>query len=153
MTPVLEKQSKAPLKSIGTEAATPLPKFTRLFSAAALVIAPLAAVALLFGKPWTAASLVAGMAISLTVCGLLHLFVTRMMPFLTAGLQGQANPSAASAAVAQFFGLVAVKFLILGLIGYAIINFHEVFLPAVLVGFALAQAAIVVTVSRHLHRS
>ena len=113
--------------------------------------APLVAVALLFGKPWTAVSLLAGMTISLTACGLLHLFVTRIMPFLVAGLHGQTDQSAASGAVAQFGALLAIKFLALGLIGYAILNFHEVYLPGVLVGFALAQAAIVVTVARHLN--
>ena len=151
MTPVLEKQSKSPLKSSETEAATPLPQFKRLFSAASFVSAPLVAVALLFGKPWTAASLVAGAAISLAVCGLLHLFVTRIMPFLVAGLSGRIDRSAGNGAVVQFAALIVVKFLVLGLVGYAIINFHEVFLPAVLVGFVLAQAAIIVTVSRHLN--
>ncbi len=149
MTPVLEKKPAVPLSA--PEQAAPLPVFRRLLSAAMLVCAPLMAVALLFGKPWTAASLLAGMIISLTVCGLLHLFVTRIMPFLVAGLHGQAAQSASSGAVAQFGALLAIKFLVLGFIGYAILNFHEVYLPAVLAGFALAQAAIVVTVARHLN--
>lgn len=148
ITPVLENKSKPRLSS--PEQAASLPRFSRLFSAAVLVSAPLAAVALLAGKPWTATSLIAGMAISLTACGLLHLFVTRIMPFLVAGLQGQTDRSAGNGAVAQFGALVLVKFLALGLVGYAILNFHEVNLPAVLVGFALAQIAIVVTVARHL---
>jgi hypothetical protein len=152
MTPVLENKSEARLSSPVSEQASPLPQFKRLLSAASFVSAPLVAVALLFGKPWTAASLVAGAAISLAVCGLLHLFVTRIMPFLVAGLNGRIDRNAGNGAVMQFAALIVVKFLVLGLIGYAIINFHEVSLPAVLVGFVLAQAAIIVTVSRHLNR-
>ena len=151
MTPVLEKKPEAPLPFSVPDPAASLPRFSRLLSAAMLVSAPLAGLALLFGKPWTAASLAAGAVISLTACGLLHLFVTRIMPFLVAGLSGQADRSAGNGAVAQFGMLVLVKFLVLGLIGYAIINFHEVYLPGVLVGFALAQTAIVVTVARHLN--
>ena len=155
MTPVLnkpgyEKKTEASVHFSVSEPASPLPGFNLLFSAAALITAPLVAVALIAGKPWTAGSLVAGMTISLIVCGLLHLFVTRIMPLLVVGLQGPGSVIARNGVVTQFVALVAVKFLVLGLIGYAIINFPEVYVPAVLVGFALAQAAIVVTVSRYL---
>jgi hypothetical protein len=150
MIPVHEKISALSQSLPTSQPPAALPHFDRLLSAAALVSAPLVAVALIVGKPWTAGSLLAGMVISLTVCGLLHLFVLRIMPFLVAGLQGRMDESVKNGAVVQFVAMIAVKFLILGLIGYAIINFHQVFLPAVLVGFALAQTAIVFTVSRHL---
>lgn len=129
----------------------PLPRFSRFLPAVALVNAPLFAVYLIAGMLWSAASVVAGAAISLAACGLLHLFVEKIMPFLTAGLIGKSR-SLDQGAVAQFLGLVAAKFLVLGLVGYAILNFRAVNLPAVLIGFALTQTTIVIVVARHFKK-
>lgn len=131
------------------ERPSPLPVFQRLVIAAAFVNGPLIALALIFGRPWLAGSLTAGVAISLATCGLLHAFVVKIMPLFVAGLQGQSARGANPAAVMQFVALIIVKFLALGLAGYAILNYHQINLVGVALGFALAQTAIVVTVARH----
>jgi len=133
-----------------SEQKAPLPGFSRLVLAVAMVIAPAAAICLVAVKLWWAGSLVAGALMSVAACGLLHVFVQKIMPYFIAGLQGKAR-TADPAAVVQFVGLLAVKFVILGLVGYAILNFHAINLPVVLIGFALAQTAIIFTVARHLN--
>lgn len=99
-----------------------------------------AALCLLAGRVWLAVSLAAGMALSLIVCGLLYVFVEFGMKLLTDGTR---RPN-----LLPLLVLLPGKFLILGLAGWAIFSVRAISLPAVLVGFVLAQAAIVVTASR-----
>ncbi len=154
ITPTLEKKAaihpiSAPLAS---DERAPLPRFSRFLPSVAVVNAPLIAVFLITGKLWSVGSALAGVAISLAACGLLHLFVEKVMPFLTAGVIGQ-HRSLEQGAITQFLGMVAAKFLLLGVVGYVLLNFREVNLPMVLIGFALTQTTIVVAAARYFKKS
>lgn len=154
ITPNLEdKSSFRPLPTSQDDSSplgpsSPLPRFSRFIPVVAIVNAPLVAWFLLAGKLWSVGSVFAGVAISLAACGLLHLFVARIMPFLIAGLSGRGR-NLDQGTLMQFIALVGVKFLAIGLLGYLILNFREVNLPAVLIGFAMTQTAIVAIVARH----
>lgn len=119
-----------------------LPGPPRFLSAATWAIALPVAVCLLGGRVWLAVSLGAGMTLSLVVCGLLYVFVEFGMKLLTITDRTQ-KPN-----LLPLLVLLPGKFLILGLAGWAIFSVRAISLPAVLVGFVLAQAAIVVTASR-----
>lgn len=151
ITPTLEKKLQARSSPDSSEGLSALPRFSQFIPAVAIVNGPLTAWFLLAGKLWSVGSVAAGVTMSLAACGLLHVFVQRVMPFLIAGLSGQGSRGMDQGAIFQFVMLVGVKLLALGAVGFVILNFREVNLPAVLIGFTLTQTTIVVVVTRHLN--
>ncbi len=142
----------APAATQANPKPAPLPDFRRLAAAAGWINAPLLAVFLLGGKPWLAGSVLVGLALSLSVCGFLYLFVAVGMNYITAGLGGRGSAAGKNGALGQFVLLLPVKFLILAGIGWALLTLHGIHYGAVLAGFALAQAAIVFTATRHFQK-
>lgn len=127
-----------------------LPSFRRLLSVAGMVNLPVLAVLLLMGHLKLAYSEAAGFVVSVLVCGLLYLLVGRGMAYYVGSLGGRGSAAPTAAATAQMAGLLLAKFLVLGLAAYAVISLHGISLPAVLGGFLITHAAIVITATRHL---
>jgi hypothetical protein len=138
-----------PVSAVGTNTKRPisLPTYGRLVSASCWVCAPIIAFLLLGGRMWLALSVIIGLVLSVTVCGLLYLFVARGMDYFVAGVRG--GPQEKNGSVGQFMLLLPAKFLIVGLLGWALLTLHSINYIAVLVGFGLAQTAIAVTAARH----
>lgn len=126
-----------------------LPTYRQLVTSACWVCAPALAFFLLQGKLWPAVSVGIGLALSVTVCGLLYLFVARGMDYFVAGARGGGGAQEKNGSVLQFALLLPAKFLLVGLLGWALLSLHSINYLAVLVGFGLAQAAITVTAARH----
>lgn len=126
-----------------------LPGYRQLVAAACWVCAPVLAFFLLQGKLWLALSVGIGLALSVTVCAMLYLFVARGMDYFVAGVRGTSGAQAKNGSVGQFVILLPAKFLAVGLLGWALLTLHQINYIAVLVGFGLAQTAITVTAARH----
>ena len=152
ITPTLREKTQERATPIASQASSALPEFSRFIPAVGVINAPLLAWFLLAGKLWSVSSVLAGAAMSLAACGLLHVFVQRVLPLIVAGMSGQHSRSLDRGAVFQFVALVGVKLLALGAVGYALMNFREVNLPAVLIGFTVTQTTIVVVIARHLNQ-
>ena len=134
-------QADAPQPSRKPSAA--LPSFRALAgSACAAGTLPVAAL-LLLGRAWPAVSVALGVGISLGVCGLLFLFVERVMPTVFGAARGNA-----AAAQPQFLLLLGAKLLFIALVGTAFLTLHSVNPIAVVAGFVLGQGAIVVSAIR-----
>ena len=116
--------------------------------ASAIAASPFVALCLVGTKLWAAISLTAGVGLSLAVCGLLYLFVDCGMTHLVSGLRGRGKTDVGSQTL-QFMLVLFTKFLVLGGVGYAVLTFHAINLLAVLLGFIVAQAAIILTAIRH----
>jgi len=145
MTPLTKTvlTENAPEKS-----STALPGFDRLAGAACTLGALPVALLLLTGRLWPAVSVVLGVGISLGVCGLLFLFVERVMPVFFGSVRGQAGTLATQGTQLQFFFLLGAKLLFIALVGAAFLTLHHVNPVAVLVGFVLGQSAIVLSAIR-----
>ncbi len=127
-----------------------LPPLRPLVMAACYATAPLAAIALLLGKPWWAASVVAGLAMSAALGGLLHLLIGRAIGQFVEGLRGPAGDGEHAGPLLQFAALVLLKFVLLAGIAWAIASIHALNMLVVLVGFLVGHFALIVTASRHL---
>lgn len=125
-----------------------LPSFARMARIAGIAISPFVALCLIGGKVWLALSLMAGVVLSLAVCGMLYLFVNLGMASMVAGLQ-ERSAADRSAQTMQFILALFAKFLVLAGVGYAVMTLHSISLPAILTGFIVAQTAIVLTATRH----
>lgn len=125
-----------------------LPTYRQLVTSACWVCAPALAFFLLQGKLWPAVSVGIGLALSVTVCGLLYLFVARGMDYFVAGVRGTSGAQK-NGSTLQFALLLPAKFLLVGVLGWALLTLHSINYLAVLVGFGLAQAAITFTAAKH----
>lgn len=128
---------------------TSLPGFRRLLAAACWTCAPVLAYFLIEGKLWPALSIGIGLVLSVTVCAMLYLFVARGMDYFVASVRGTSGAQQKNGSVGQFVILLPAKFLVIGLLGWALLTLHQINYIAVLVGFGLAQIAITVTAARH----
>lgn len=126
-----------------------LPDFRRLLAAACWACAPVLAFFLIGGKLWPALSVGIGLVLSVTVCAMLYLFVARGMDYFVASVRGTGGAQQKNGSVGQFVILLPAKFLVIGLLGWALLTLHQINYIAVLVGFGLAQIAITVTAARH----
>jgi hypothetical protein len=127
-----------------------LPSYRRLLTAACYATAPFIALFLILGKPWWAASMMAGLAMSAAVGGLLHVLIGRAMGYFVAGLRGPASGAPQAGSMLQFGALVLLKFLLLAGIAWAIVSIHGLNLMVVLAGFLVGHTAIIIAASRHL---
>lgn len=133
----------APLK-----ASASLPGFRRLAGAACTVGALPIALLLLTGRIWPAVSVAVGVGISLGVCGLLFLFVERVMPILFDVVRGGAGAAAAQGSQVQFLLLLGAKLAFIALVGAAFLTLRHINPIAVIIGFVLGQSAIVLSAIR-----
>ena len=123
-----------------------LPRFGRLTGVACLVGLVPAAGLMIAGRATLAGSVLLGVGMSLGVCGLLFLFVERVMPMLA----GRASSSmSAQGSQLQFLLLLGAKLAFIALVGAAFLTLHHVNSIAVLVGFLLGQTAIIVSALRY----
>ena len=120
-----------------------LPSFRALAGAACTAGALPVALLLLAGRAWLAVSVALGAGMSLGVCGLLFLFVERIMPTVFSAARGSA-----AAAQPQFLLLLGAKLALIALVGAAFLTLHSVNPIAVIIGFALGQGAIVLSATR-----
>ena len=120
-----------------------LPSFRALAGSACTAGALPVAALLLLGRAWPAVSVALGVGMSLCVCGLLFLFVERIMPRVFGTARGNA-----SAAQPQFLLLLGAKLVFIALVGAAFLTLRTVSPIAVAAGFVLGQGAIVVSAIR-----
>lgn len=130
------------------EAPAALPGFRHLAGAACLWGALPIALLLLAGRLWLAVSVGLGLAISLGVCGLLFLFVERVAPLFFGAARGRAGSALTGGAQLQFLLLLGAKLVFIALLGAAFLTLRHVNSIAVLIGFLLAQTAIVLLALR-----
>lgn len=130
------------------KASTALPGFRRLAGAACTVGALPIALLLLTSRLWLAISVLLGVGISLGVCGLLFLFVERVMPVFFGAARGGSGAAAAQGSQFQFLLLLGAKLAFIALVGAAFLALHRVSPIAVLIGFVLGQSAIVLSAIR-----
>jgi hypothetical protein len=125
-----------------------LPRFTRLAGAGCLGGALPIALLLLTGRTWLAVSVALGVGISLGVCGLLFLFVERVMPVIFGAARSHGGPLSTQGTQLQFFFLLGAKLAFIVLVGAAFLTLRQVNPIGVIIGFALGQGAIVVSAIR-----
>jgi len=125
---------------------TALPGFNRLASGACWAgLLPISL--LLLGRQIALAGSVAlGVAVSLGVCGLLFLFVERIMPVLIGS--ARSNPGLAQGSQVQFLLLLGAKLTFITLIGAAFLTLHPISPVAVLAGFLVGQSTMVLQAVR-----
>ena len=152
IAPSRPETETAPAPSPDAKRPSSLPGYRQLLTAACWVCAPLIAFFLLRVKLWLALSVGIGLVLSVTVCAMLYLFVVRGMDYFVAGARGTGGAQAKNGSVGQFVILLPAKFLVVGLLGWALLTIHQINDIAVLVGFGLAQTAITVTAARHFTR-
>lgn len=93
-----------------------------------------------------------GAALSLLVCALLYGFVAHGMANLGQSLREPGGAAARGGSMAAFGALLVSKCVLVGLAGYALMSVRQINLLCVLIGFLLAQTAIVVTATRHFKK-
>jgi hypothetical protein len=123
-----------------------LPRFRTLTGAAYAVGVLPVAVLFLMGRTWPAISIALGVGMSLGVCGLLFLFVERIMP----AVFGAARSGAAGmpGSQPQFLIFLGAKLAFIALVGAVFLSLHSVNSLGVIAGFLLGQTAIVVSAIR-----
>ena len=136
-------------ETASAESSAALPRFSRMAAAACMAGALPVALLLLTGRGWLAVSVALGVAISLGVCGLLFLFVERVMPVLFDSVRGRAGALATQGTQLQFFFLLGAKLVFVALVGAAFLTLRHVNPVAVITGFVLGQAAIVLSALRY----
>ena len=137
-------QTDMPEKKLADrQSSAALPNFRALAGSACTAGALPVAVLLLLGRVWPAVSVALGVGMSLGVCGLLFLFVERIMP----GVFGAAKGNA-SAAQPQFLLLLGAKLVFIALVGAAFLTLRSVSPIWVIAGFVLGQGAVVVSAIR-----
>ena len=125
-----------------------LPGFARLAGTACMAGALPIALSLLTGRLWLGISVALGVGISLGVCGLLFLFVERAMPMIFGAARGHTGTLATTGTQIQFFLLLGAKLLFIALVSAVFLTLRHINPVAVIVGFVLGQAAIVVSAIR-----
>jgi len=115
----------------------------RLAKTALWVVAPIIAAYLLFGKFNSALSVLGGAVVSIGVFGALRVMVYKGLGLLTGG------PEARSMSMAQFAIGSLAKFAIAAVLVWTMYMLHASMLQ-LLIGFAVAQIALAVTVSKGL---
>jgi len=137
----------APLETLSPHSASAaLPGFNRLASSACWAgLLPIAL--LLLGRQIALAGSVAlGVAVSLGVCGLLFLFVERVMPVLVGS--ARSNMGMVHGSQVQFLLLLGAKLVFISLVGAAFLTLHPISPVAVLVGFLVGQSTMVLQAVR-----
>lgn len=152
MSVTTRSEQTAPEQAALALRAAALPEFRRLMSVAAALVGLPVALCLVGGKLWLALSLAGGAALSLLVCGLLYGFVAHAMANISRSLRGPDGAAARGGSMLAFIGLLVGKFALVGLAAYALMSVRHISLPCVLLGFLLAQTAIVVTAARHFRK-
>lgn len=130
-------------KPPGRRPSAALPGFRALAGSACAAGALPVAVLLLLGRVWPAVSVALGVGMSLGVCGLLFLFVERIMPTVFGAARGSA-----AGAQPQFLLLLGAKLAFIALVGATFLTLHSISPVAVIAGFVLGQGAIVVSAIR-----
>jgi Flp pilus assembly protein TadB len=126
--------------------ASPIPSLRAIgFAACSGVAFPLA-LSLLFGKLWIALSLLAGGVLSFAVCGMLFVFVEKIMPVAMRGLLGGAAGAGAKVSLVPFYGVALLKFVVIALLAWAIFACPRIGPLGVVAGFVVAQVSIVILV-------
>lgn len=145
ITPLSKPASVESLGNKPARASTALPGFNRLAGAAcAAGLLPIALL-MLGGRGALAASAALGVAISLGVCGLLFLFIERVMPTLAGAARSGTGPQGSQF---QFLLLLGAKLAFIALVGAAFLTLRHVNPVAVLVGFAAGQTSMVLSALR-----
>ena len=147
--PLLTKTtSSVTVESTPAASSAALPGFARLAQAACLAGAFPIALSLLTGRLWLGVSVALGVGISLGVCGLLFLFVERAMPMIFGSARGHAGTLATQGTQIQFFLLLGAKLVFIALVSAIFLTLRHINPVAVIVGFVLGQAAIVISAIR-----
>lgn len=123
-----------------------LPGFNRLAGAA--FVSGLLPVALLMlcGRAVLAGSAALGVIVSLGVCGLLFLFIERIMPAFVG--TARRNSGAVHGSQFQFLLLLGAKLLVIALVGAAFLTLRPINPIAVLAGFLVGQTTMIVSALR-----
>lgn len=146
--PVTPAAEPVPLEPAPARPAPALPGFGRLATSACSVGALPFALLLIAGRPWLALSVALGVGVSVGVCGLLFLFVERAMPVFFGSARDRTQGAAAQGSQLQFLLLLVAKLAFIALVGALFLTLRHVSPVAVIVGFSLGQAAIVVSALR-----
>ncbi len=142
--------SEAKIAETNTEAvpSAALPKFPQMAGVCSIASALPVGLLLILGKIWLAVSVALGAGISLGICGLLFLFIERVMPQFFQTTRSRGGAASAQGAQLQFLLLLSAKLAFIALVGAAFLTLHQIQPVAVLVGFVLGQSAIVLSVIR-----
>lgn len=132
--------------SVPDKTSAALPGFNRLAGLACAVGLLPVVLLLLSGRTRLAESAALGVAISLGICGLLFLFVERVMPVLTG--TSRKNIGSAQSSKFQFLLLLGVKLLFIALVGAAVLTLRHISSIAVLAGFLVGQTTMIVSAFR-----
>ncbi len=131
----------ASAESASQSASSALPGFGRLAGGACGAGAVPVALLMLGKQIGIAGGVALGVAISLGVCGLLFLFVERVMPFFVGTVRS--DRGAAHGSQLQFLLLLAAKLVFIALVGGAFLTWHSINPVAVLCGFVTGQTTMV----------
>ena len=124
-----------------------LPGFNRLAGGACAAGLVPVGLLLLAGRSGLAGSAALGVALSLGVCGLLFLFVERVMPLLVGS--ARTHPGGAQGSQFQFLILLGAKLVFIALVGAAFLTMKHINPVAVLAGFLVGQTSMVVSALRY----
>jgi hypothetical protein len=151
MPTILSSQSapaQADAPQAGAKPSAALPGFRALAGSACTAGALPVALLMLLGRAWPAFSVALGVGMSLGVCGLLFLFVERIMPTIFGAMRGSAGGACVPGSQPQFLLLLGAKLAFIALVGAAFLTLHSVNPLGVIAGFVLGQGAIVVSAIR-----
>ena len=134
------------VESVPDKPLAALPGFNRLAGLACAAGLLPVVLLLLSGRTGLAESAALGVAISLGICGLLFLFIERVMPVFTGA--SRKNMGSAQSSQFQFLLLLGVKLLFIALVGATFLTLRHIHPFAVLAGFLVGQTAMVVSALR-----
>jgi hypothetical protein len=134
--------------AVPTKAKSGLPTMSKLVIAALWANAPFLALYLILKHVPMALSLIGGAVISLTVCSILHVMAGQFVKGLAADVKGPSDTVGRNTAMAKFAGLVIAKFIAVILVTYLVMAVPGVRPVGVGIGFAITQAAVVITVAK-----
>ncbi len=123
-----------------------LPTMKRLWRNASVAVSPLIALGLICGRPWLALSLTAGLILSLGACSMLYALTDVGLTWL---LPGRGDAPLSGGKGPQMVLALGGKFLIVAAVGYLLMVVPHINVFAVLLGFLVAQAAVVLSAARH----
>ena len=134
------------MESVPDRPSAALPGFNRLAGLACVAGLLPVGLLLLSGRTGLAGSATLGVAISIGICGLLFLFIERIMPVFTGA--SRKNMGSAQSSQFQFLLLLGVKLLFIALVGAAFLTLRHINSIAVLAGFLVGQTTMIVSALR-----
>ena len=123
-----------------------LPTMGHLARNASVAVSPLVALCLIFGRPWLALGLADGLILSLGACVMLHALTDVGLTWL---LPKRGDAQTGGSRGPQMDLALGGKFLAVALAGYLLMVMPHINVFAVLLGFLVAQAAVVLSAARH----